>query len=737
MLKKFPHYTQKEQKDCGPTCLKIISKHFGKTFSIEKLRDYSNTNTTDGSLLYGLSEAAEKLGFRSIVYQLDFNTLLEAPFPYIIHWENNHYVVVYNIKKTRNDYKIFISDPAIGKYTLGKKEFIRKWIASNANENTKDGIALLLEPTDEFYRREHEEEEKERTSDFSFVAKYTIRYKKYLLQLLLGLIAASILQVILPFLTQSIVDIGIQNQDISFVYLVLIAQLAIFVGRSSIEIIRSWLLLNIGSRINISMISDFFYKLMKLPVSYFQRAAIGDLLMKISDHDRIKKLITTSFLDLVLSGFNLLIFSFILAYYSMKIFAIFMVGSILYFIWVIFFLKKRKKIDYLLFSQRSVEQERIHEILYGMQEIKLHNAETKMRWKWEFQQAILYKYAMKSLVLEQTQSTGSSFINELKNMLITVVSATLVIDGELTLGMMVAIAGIVGQLNVPVLNLIKFIKDAQDAKIAIERLLEIYNAKNESSIGFEENIVIPDNSEICLENINFQYPNNFNPVLEDLTLTIPPNKITAIVGTSGSGKTTLLKLLLNFYKLDYGKIKIGGANLESIEPRVWRDNCGVVMQEGYIFNDTIAKNIAVGEDYIDKKKLIHAATVANIREYVESLPLNYNTTLGREGSNLSTGQKQRILIARAVYKDPKFLFFDEATSALDANNERVIMENLNQFFENKTVIVIAHRLSTVKNADQIVVLEKGKIVEVGTHDELVYAEGNYYHLVKNQLELGS
>ncbi|WP_196886743.1 peptidase domain-containing ABC transporter [Aureivirga sp. CE67] len=735
-MKRFPHYTQAERKDCGPTCLKIIGKHYGKTIQIEKLRELAKTNRGDGSLLFGLSDAAEKIGFKSTVYQLDFNTLLDAPFPFIVHWDKKHYVVVYDIKKKRNGYKIYISDPAIGKYTVTEKEFINHWIDRHADENTEDGILLLIEPSEEFYKM-NSEYEKRSKSDFSFVTRYFFRYKKYLFQLLLGLMVASILQIILPFLTQSIVDIGIQNQDISFVYLMLMAQLAIFLGRSSIEIIRSWLLLNIGSRINISMISDFIYKLMKLPISYFQKAAIGDMIMKINDHERIKKLITTSFLDVILSIFNLLIFGFILAFFNWKIFTIFLIGSIFYFLWITFFLKRRKKLDYLLFAQRSSEQDKVHELLYGMQEIKLHNAETKMRWKWEFQQAILYKTAMKSLVLEQTQSTGSSFINELKNLLITVVSAALVIEGELTLGTMLAIASIVGQLNVPVLNLINFIKDAQDAKIAMERLLEIHNTPNETPDNMERNLELPEKTDITLNNITFQYPNSYDPVIENLNLNIPANKITAIVGTSGSGKTTLLKLLLSFYKVNKGKIKVGDIDLENIDPKVWRENCGVVMQEGFVFDESIAKNIAIGENYIDKKRLIEAVTVANIREYIESLPLNYNTTLGREGGSLSTGQKQRLLIARAVYKNPKILFFDEATSALDANNERIIMDNLNRFFTNKTVIVIAHRLSTVKNADQIVVLEKGKIVEVGTHDELVYAEGNYYHLVKNQLELGS
>lgn len=729
MLKKFPNYKQTEAKDCGPTCIKIIAKHYGKIINTQQLRALSET-TREGSSLLGLSEAVESIGFRSLGVKLTYVKLLEAPLPCIVHWNKNHYVVIHKIK---NDI-VYISDPAHGLITYTKNEFIKHWIGNNADENTEEGIALLIEPTPKFYQEEFEKDE---PFGFNFIFKYLFKYKKFVVQLIIGLLAGSLLQLILPFLTQSVVDVGIKNQDVNFIYLILFAQLFLYIGKASLEIIRSWILLHLSTRINISLISDFFIKLMKLPISYFDVRMTGDLLQRINDHKRIERILTTSSLTILFSFFNLVIFSFVLGYYSLQIFGVFLFGSVLYIIWVLFFFKKRKELDYKRFSQVSQEQSKVIELINGMQEIKLHNAERQMRWGWEYVQARLFKISTKSLALEQTQSVGSNFINELKNMFITILSAKLVIDGEITLGMMMAISYIVGQLNAPVVQLISFMRDLQDAKISLDRLGEIHNKEDEEIEGDEKITNIPENATITLKNISFRYTGGLEPVIKDVSFAIPANKTTAIVGVSGSGKTTLMKLLLSFYELDKGEILVNNFNLKNISQKVWRANCGVVMQEGYIFNDTIAKNIAVGEDYVDTKKLLHAVDVANISDYIEGLPLGYNTKIGNEGSGLSTGQKQRLLIARAVYKNPKFLFFDEATSALDSNNERVIMEKLNTYFTDKTAVVIAHRLSTVKNAHQIVVLDKGKIVEVGNHEQLIKQKGNYFNLVKNQLELGN
>ncbi|WP_106791213.1 peptidase domain-containing ABC transporter [Aquimarina sp. Aq78] len=733
-MPKFPFYKQAESKDCGPTCIKIIAKHYGKVLNTQKLRSLSET-TREGSSLLGLSDAVEEIGFRSLGVKLSLSKLDEVPLPCIVHWNKVHYVVVYKVKTSRKgEMTIYVSDPAHGLITYTKEEFIKAWIGNNADENTEEGVALLVEPTPKFYNDNLDEEDQK--FGFKFISKYVFKYKAFLFQLALGLGAGSLLQLITPFLTQSIVDVGIKNQDLNFIYLVLIAMLSLFIGRTLIDVLRSWILLHLSTRINISLISDFFIKLMNLPISYFDVKMTGDLLQRINDHKRIEQILTMSSLNVLFSMVNLIVFSIVLIYYSVPIFGIFAIGSTFYFAWILVFFKKRKKLDYKRFSQISEEQSKVIELVNGMQEIKLHNAEKRKRWNWEFVQAKLFRISIESLALEQYQSVGSSFINELKNILITVFSAKLVIDGDITLGMMLAITAIVGQLNAPISQLINFLRELQDAQISLERLGEIHNKEDEEHPGDEKIRDISANSGFEIKNLNFRYVGADKPVLENLNLSIPANKITAVVGVSGSGKTTLMKILLKFYEPDEGQIFIGSHDLHNVSQKAWRDQFGVVMQEGYIFNDTIANNIAVGEDYVDKKKLAHAVDVANIKEFIESLPLSYNTKIGMEGVGLSTGQKQRLFIARSVYKDPKYLFFDEATSALDANNEKVIMEKLDTFFKDKTVMVIAHRLSTVKNAHQIVVLDKGKIVEVGNHESLIKEKGNYYHLVKNQLELG-
>jgi len=734
LLKNFPTYKQIDSKDCGPACIKIIVKYFGGNISIQALRQLCETNRSGSSLL-NISNAAEKIGIRTLAVKIALNDIIEASLPCILHWNKNHYVVLYKIKNN----ELYISDPAHGLLKYSQEEFLKSWIGNNADETTEEGIALLLETTPKFFEdiNDNSVEAGMKPFGFSMLSTYVWKYKKFLWQLIIGLLAGSLLQLVFPFLTQSVVDVGIKNQDVHFVYLILFAQLFLFIGRTAIEVIRSWILLHLSTRINISLVSDFFIKLMSLPIAFFDTRMTGDILQRINDHRRIERILTSSSLSTLFSLFNLVIFGMVLAYYSLAIFGIFVVGSVLYFGWILIFFKKRRDLDYKRFSQVSQEQSKVIELINGMQEIKLHNAEKQKRWGWEHLQARLFKISVEGLALEQYQSVGSNFINELKNILITVLSAILVIEGKITLGMMLAISYIVGQLNAPITQLIQFMRELQDAKISLERLAEIHNKEDEDSIKLDKINDLDENQDIKVEEVDFRYTGSEAEVLKKLSLSIPANKITAIVGVSGSGKTTLMKLLLKFYDPNVGKISIGNQDLKNISQKSWRDLCGVVMQEGYIFNDTIANNIAVGSDYIDKDRLKQAVDIANIQDFIGTLPLSYNTKIGMEGVGLSTGQKQRLLIARAVYKNPKFLFFDEATSALDANNEKEIMKKLNTFFENKTVVVIAHRLSTVKNADQIVVLDQGKIVELGGHKELVDLKGNYYKLVKNQLELGN
>jgi ATP-binding cassette subfamily B protein len=726
----FIHYKQPDEMACGATCLSMIAKYYGRNYSIKELLQVSGT-TREGANLQGLSEAAEKIGFRTLGVKVTYDKLVEdAPLPCIAHWNQNHFVVIYKIKKN----KIYIADPAHGLLVYSKEEFIKSWVSDGKDE----GILLLLETTPDFFSDTFDSKIKEDKQSFRFLFGYLKPHHKAIFQLVIGLLAGSLLQLIFPFLTQSIIDIGVQNRDMRFIYLILFAQLMVFFGRTTIEIIRNYILMHISSRINISLVSDFFVKLMKLPISYFDTKMTGDIMQRINDNHRIEQFLTGSSLNTLFSAFNFIIFSGVLAFYSLKIFTVFLIGTLFYFLWITFFLKRRADLDYKRFNQSSQNQSKVMELINGMQEIKLHNAERQKRWQWEVLQVKLFKINLKGLSLTTAQNSGSSLINELKNIIITFLAAKLVLDGEVTLGMMLSISYITGQLNAPVMEMVGFVQHWQDAKLSLERLSEIHNKDEEDHLNSELTNDIESNASFDFQNVSFKYEGIGNEtVLKNLSVNIPANKITAIVGSSGSGKTTLMKLLLKFYESSEGTINLGNVNLKNISSKAWRDKCGVVMQEGYIFNDTIANNIAVGVDVVDKEKLKHAVFVANIKEFVDALPLGYNTKIGMEGVGISTGQKQRILIARAVYKNPDYLFFDEATSALDSNNEKIIMNNLNEFFRNKTVVVIAHRLSTVKNADQIIVLDKGCIIEKGNHTELTKLRGAYYELVKNQLELGN
>lgn len=717
--------------DCGPTCLRIIARHYGKSYSLQYLREHSHIDR-EGVSLQGIIEAAEHIGLRTLPVKLPFDGksqgqafLVDAPLPCIVHWRQKHFLVVYKIGKKH----VWVSDPAAGKFKLGHDAFRKNWQGDGEH-----GIALLLEPTPEFYEKGHNGRQ---SMNFLFLSTYLRPYRRHFVQLLIGLFLSGIFQLIFPFLTQAIVDIGIQNQNIGFIYLILIAQLMLFLGQTTVTIIQNWLLLHIGTRINVSLISDFLTKLMKLPIGYFDAKMTGDLLQRIADQKRIEGFLTNSTLQFVFSAFTLLVLGLVLLAYDFRIFGIFLAASIFYITWILVFLRRRKEIDYTRFQELSAHQNTLIELIQGMQEIKLQNSGRKRRWLWSDIQARLFSINMKALAIDQYQNAGTSFISQLKDILITFLTAKLVIDGEITLGMMLAVQFIIGQLNVPLRQMITFFQTGQDARLSLERLWEVQNmdAEEEDS-AFKATELPPGKRDIQVKGLDFRYNKLAGFVLKDINLAIPEGKITAIVGTSGSGKTTLVKLLLGFYPPANGSITVGSLPLANIDKTYWRSRCGAVMQDGFIFSDTIANNVAESEEQVDKARLVRAAETANIREFIESLPLRYNTMIGARGNGISQGQRQRLLIARAVYKNPEFLFFDEATNALDARNEKAIVQNLEQFFEGKTVIVVAHRLSTVKNADQIVVLEKGQLVEKGTHQELVEKKGAYFNLIKDQLELG-
>jgi len=749
----FPFFKQLDSMDCGPSCLKMIAKHYGKNYSLQSLRSRSFI-TRSGVSMLGISNAAEDIGFRTLGYRLSWEQLRdEVQLPCIGHWNQRHFVVIYGIKKQRRipcifnrtppeglksnrsrNYLIYVADPASGLLKYTEKEFLRCWY-SNQKEGIKEGAVLLLEPTPEFYNKEDEDRE---NLKFLYLLNYLKPYRRYIFQLILGLIAASIISLIFPFLTQSLVDTGIGNSNIAFVVMVLIAQLILTLSQTANGLLRNWINLHVTSRVSISLISDFLIKLMKLPISFFDVKLIGDIMQRIGDHNRIRSFLTDSLISIIFAVITLVMYTVIMASYNLGILAVFLIGSLLYVGWVLIFLKRRRELDYKRFQQSAANQSNIVQLVTGMQEIKLNGCEKQKRWEWERIQIKLFKVSLKSMMLNQNQQLGAVFINQAKDILISFLSAHAVIKGEMTLGMMMAVQYIIGQLNAPIQQFIGFTQAAQDARISLERLGEIHNRDDEEKPDDAKINDIPADKDIEIRKLCFQYEGpDSEKVLDNISFIIPAKKITAIVGVSGSGKTTLIKLLLGFYNPVKGDVLIGGTALSRFSQREWRRCCGVVMQEGFIFSDTIAGNIGLMDEMPDKQKIDRATETASIKEFVENLPLGYNTRIGNDGHGLSTGQKQRILIARAVYKEPDFIFLDEATNSLDARNEKAIMENLSAFFKGRTVVVVAHRLSTVKNADKIVVLEKGRLVEEGTHRELVETKGAYYNLVKEQLELGS
>lgn len=735
-IHSFPHYLQLDAMDCGPTCLRMIAKFYGKAYSLQTLRAHSFI-TREGVSMLGISDAAESIGFRTMGVRITLEQLREEmPLPCILHWKQNHFVVCHAIKKKKDGYRYHIADPASQLVTYGDEEMKKCWLATKVDGEEK-GAALALEPSPDFYTRE-DEQESERKNGLGFFFRYLFPYKKELIHLLLGMLVVSMLQLIFPFLTQSLVDTGIRDGNLSFITLILIAQLVVSVSQLSVEFIRSWILLHVNTRINISLISDFLIKLMKLPLRFFDTKMVGDIMQRIGDHNRIESFLTGSSISTLFSFFNFFIFGFILAYYSPLILGIFLLGNTLYVCWILVFMKYRRELDIRRFAQAAGEQSSLIQLVTGMQEIKLNNCEKQKRWQWERIQVKLFRISVKGMALGQVQQVGSVFFNQTTNILISFIAAKSVVGGEMTLGMMMSLTYIIGQLNAPVSAFIGFVRQLQDAKISLERLNEIHGKEDEESKASSQLSTLPEKKEITVNHVYFSYDGaDRDYVLEDVCLTIPQQKVTAIVGASGSGKTTLVKLLLGFYTPNKGEIRLGDTPIAMINPHLWRAKSGAVMQDGFIFSDTIANNIAVGAEQIDIERLRHAVTVANIRDFIDSLPLGYNTKIGMEGNGISQGQKQRLQIARAVYKNPEFLFFDEATNALDANNEKEIMEHLNEFYRGKTVVVVAHRLSTVRNADKIVVLDKGRIAEEGTHRQLTEKRGMYYQLVKNQLELGS
>lgn len=728
MLQNFTHYQQHDESDCGAACLRMVARHYGRFFSLEYLRGLTSQRREGVSLL-DISEGAERLGFKTLAASISLNRLLDdAPLPLVAFWRQNHYVVVY---KTSKRY-VWVADPAGGLLRYTHEEFLAGW-KNEESDGQPQGVVLLLEPSTDFYKRDGQEVSK---GSFRYIFSYLGRYRQLISQLVIGFIITMVLQLVFPFLMQALVDEGISRQDFNFALLVLLAWAVLFGSAVLVEHLRSWIFLHLGIRMNINLVSDFIIKVMKLPVRFFDEKMTSDLLKRIQDNVRVERLLTSTSLQAVFSSFTILLLGFVLLYFDPLIFLIFLAGTALYVTWIMQFMRARRELDYLRFDQSAENQVKMMEMINGMQDIKLFNAEKLRRWDWERSEARLFRSSVKYLAVNQRQRLGAQLLNESRNILIVVFAAKAVIEGRLSLGELFAIQYIIGQLNGPLHQLVDFFRAVQDARISLERINEVHLKENEDKE--EEKIsILPERAEFRLEKVSFHYPGfPETPALKDLDLVIPYGKTTAIVGSSGSGKTTLIKLLLNIYQPTEGAIRLGDVNLHNIRQAVWRSRCGAVLQEGYIFSDSIARNIGMGAEIIEERKLLHAARIANIQGFIESLPMGYGTRIGPEGIGLSQGQKQRLLIARAVYKDPEYFLFDEATNSLDAYNEVMIMENLAEHFSGRTIVIVAHRLSTVVSADHIIVLEGGEVAEQGSHEKLAAQKGAYYHLLKNQLELG-
>jgi len=716
-----------KDRDSAIKCLRSVARHYGKIISLQTLRGKDKTGNEAASLR-SIAEMAEGLGLRARCVQMNYATLSKnTPLPFIIKWNGHGFVMVSAI--VQNQIAIGVDKETL---TVSADEFCRNWLP----EGHTQGAVLLLEATPAFYNAPGEDDE-QHSGSFSWLYGYVKKYPKLLRQLGIGILVGTILKLLPPFLTQSIVDVGINNNNVDFIYLILMAQLMLMIGRNSMEAIRGWLLLHVSTRVGISLLTDFVAKIMRLPMRFFNEKSLGDVMQRVEDQKRIEVFLSTQLSNILFSMVNITIYTAIFAIYDGFIFTIFFGATLLYVGWILIFMRKRRDLDTKRFEIASLERDKLVQIVQGMPDIKLANAEMPKRWDWEMLRSKLFRQNVRTLALSQTQQIGGLIINESKNIIITFLSAKAVLDGHLSIGAMLAIQQMLGQTNSPIEQIVQYMQQWQDARMSMDRLVDIHKLADEETDEHNKMHQLPAQRDIVMRNVSFKYTNTTTKVLRNVKLFIPQGKTTAIIGSSGSGKTTLLKMLLKYYQPTSGELLLGNTELRNISNHTWRNECGVVASDGFVFTDTFLQNIALGAEEIDFERVKIAARVANIEEYIESLPMGYHTVVGADSGGMSQGQKQRLLIARAVYKDPEYLFLDEGTNALDTENQHIIMENLRQYFRGRTMVVVAHRLSTIRHADQIVVIEKGAIVEKGTHEELIALQGRYYQLLSSQLEMAA
>lgn len=733
---KYRVIMQHDSMQCGAACLLSVCHFYGRSgMSLEQMTEMCGVGR-DGVSIYDLNKAARRLGFETLCAKLTLSDLLDITLPCILFWNASHFVVLFEARGGR----YVIGDPALGVVERSEAEVSQAWLAADDDDGVLRGVVLGLSPTDDFScGGDCGVQSLSLRKSLPSLWTYVRPHRWCIAQLAAGLAFGCVVQLILPFLSQAVVDVGVGLRDVGSLWTLVIAQMALMLGRAAAGFVRSWILLRIGTRVNIAMVSDFLAKLMRLPMTFFDKKLTGDILQRMGDYSRVRDFFTSQALDALFALSSVAVFAFVLGCYSLRLFAVFLVGSLAHAAWLSFFMRRRRVLDYELFRRQALCSNKTLECVSSLHEVKLQGCGARRRAEWEASQEALVSTQAQSLALSQRQEAGSVVIAEGKNIVMTLCSATAVMSGDMTMGMMLATQFIAGQLVSPIERLTRFAYAAQDVRVSLERILSVSRMPDEDDGRNASPVDVDWRLGVEFRHVSFAYsPSECgHPAVDDVSLYFPSGKVTAIVGASGSGKSTLIKLLLGFFEPQEGDVSVGGVELSSLPMEWWRGQCGIVMQDGVIFSDSVARNIAMADDEPDMRRVREAARLACADGFISDLHAAFETKIGAEGQQLSKGQAQRILLARAVYRNPSLLILDEATNSLDTVSERRIVDNLASFCAGRTTIVIAHRLSTVRNADNIIVMSGGRVVERGTHNELAKLHGYYYELIKNQLDIDS